>query len=329
LQHLLVHSHQNLLFRSHPFPCSPPPSLPPLSFPCSHHPTLLPSFSLHLLPVHLPVLRQRQLLYLHILARHHISRHLLPQLTPHLLHFQLSPFLLHHHIPHQPLVLPSTLSFSLFHQHHRLLHPLALLQRSFDLLQLDPISTDFYLLILPPQILQLPLSPPPHLVPRPIQPPSSSSIPSSSTYACVFPIGFPIAMLPPPSNSSFLTSWQQLNVVFSVGPYPLITFTPATPSTTFFTCLADSTSPPASSCLIPFNPSTPPSTTAFSRLPVSHAVLTPLCSITSTTSSTPSRPLRATTSRPPFKSAPQISNVDASKAIGAYCNITSCSPNST
>src|SRR6185437_783409 len=178
LQHLLVHSHQNLLFRSHPFPCSPPPSLPPLSFPCSHHPTLLPSFSLHLLPVHLPVLRQRQLLYLHILARHHISRHLLPQLTPHLLHFQLSPSLLPHHIPHQPLVLPSTLSFSLFHQHHRLLHPLALLQRSFDLLQLDPISTDFYLLILPPQILQLPLSPPPHLVPRPIQPPSSSSFPS-------------------------------------------------------------------------------------------------------------------------------------------------------
>ena len=57
---------------------------------------------------------------------------------------------------------------------------------------------------------------------------------SSSTCTVVWLIGFPIGTLPFIERSSWIT-WQQVKVVFSVGPYPLMsTFGPSTFSA-FFT----------------------------------------------------------------------------------------------
>src|SRR5947207_11279626 len=43
-------------------------------------------------------------------------------------------------------------------------------QNSLDLSQLDPIPPHLHLIVEPTQKLKLPVRPPPHLVPRPIQP---------------------------------------------------------------------------------------------------------------------------------------------------------------
>jgi hypothetical protein len=66
----------------------------------------------------------------------------------------------------------------------------------------------------------------------------------------VFAIGRPMGTLAP-TSSALPKLWQQVNVVFSVGPYPLISRQPGNFRNACRTCAADNTSPPASNCFSP------------------------------------------------------------------------------
>src|SRR4029077_14796610 len=81
----------------------------------------------------------------------------------------------------------------------------------------------------------------------PSSPTPTRLISSSNTYTWLFPIGLPNGTLSPSSTLS--TSPQAENVVFSVGPYPLISRHPSLSLRNFLTCFPDNTSPPASNCL--------------------------------------------------------------------------------
>src|SRR5262245_50552279 len=115
-------------------------------------------------PVHLPAHRQRQTLHPHVPRRHHVLRQPPPHVLP-----QLCLPCLPHHVRHQPPLL-RTLTPP---HHHRTLHPRMLPQHHLDLPQLHPVATDLHLLVLPSQVLQLPVLLPPHHVTRSVQTPTT------------------------------------------------------------------------------------------------------------------------------------------------------------
>src|SRR5215831_2605339 len=147
-------------------------------------------------------------------------------------------------------------------------------------------------------------------------------------YACEFPIGFPIGTLFALGPSS-LTLWQQLNVVFSVGPYPLISLRPAQLSRYVLALSTITTSPPANIYFTPDRSSSLSLTMASNSAAVNHNIVTCSPLTTLPISSSDGGPAGIITSLPPFSSAPQISNVDTSKDAGEICNTTSSVPNRT
>src|SRR6185369_16214438 len=118
--------------------------------------------------IQLPVGRHRHALQHHYRRRHHVLRqgaaHLLAQLAIEILASLLPR--VQHHIPHQPFVSRR----ALLHHYRCLFHSFLLRQHPFDLRQLDPEPSHFHLLIAAPDELQLPVSPPSHLIPSPVQP---------------------------------------------------------------------------------------------------------------------------------------------------------------
>ena len=117
-----------------------------------------------------------------------------------------------------------------------------------------------------------------------------------------------------------------MNVVPSVGPYPLMIRVPARRSRPFLTCATDSASPPIRSCFTPTSASGASSTTALNSDAVSHSVVTP-----SRLNSSPSSRAVGTrpgynTHRPPCSNGPHSSSVDASNVTGASCRNTSSGP---
>src|SRR6476660_2321781 len=118
-------------------------------------------------PVDLPVLRQRHLLHHHHRPGTHVLRQPSLQLLPHF-----SPFhsFFSRDVPHQAPVS----SLPLLHYHYRLLHSSTPSQRLLHLPQLDPVSPQLHLIVLPPHELQVPILSPPRTVSRPVQPLSSS-----------------------------------------------------------------------------------------------------------------------------------------------------------
>src|SRR5580765_1809103 len=123
------------------------------------------------LPVHLPILPQRQLLHPHIGRRHHVLRQSSPYMFPHLFRSysscscSFSPFaFLLASLPcfaifavrvirHQPFV-----STSVFPRHHyRPSYSTMLHQPLFYLPQLYPVSPHLHLVVIPPQKLDVPV----------------------------------------------------------------------------------------------------------------------------------------------------------------------------
>src|SRR6478736_7656987 len=106
-------------------------------------------------PVDLPVLRQRHLLHHHHRPGHHVLRQPSLQLLPHF-----SPFhsFLSRDVPHQAPVS----SLPLLHYHYRLLHSSTPSQRLLHLPQLDPVSPQITLIVVPTHERQNPILFSPH-----------------------------------------------------------------------------------------------------------------------------------------------------------------------
>ena len=92
-------------------------------------------------------------------------------------------------------------------------------------------------------------------------------------------------------------------------------------------CGTDSASPPTRSCRSPRSAAGCSSIIRLNRLAVSHSVLTPCAAMQRPSASRLVCPGGINTSRAPFSSAPQISNVAASNETGAFCRNTSAAEN--
>src|ERR1700683_4854620 len=124
-------------------------------------------------PVDLPVRRQRKPLHLHHIRRHHILRQPALQVTPY-------PALLHCLPLCRPVIRRDITTLAtrtaapgrpLSPQHrHRRPHTRVTPQHRLDLPQLDPISPHLHLLVLPAQVLDIPIPQPPPTISRPVQP---------------------------------------------------------------------------------------------------------------------------------------------------------------
>src|SRR5438874_2007542 len=158
----------------------------------------------------------------------------------------------------------------------------------------------------------------------PTTPTGTGSSRSSSTYTCVFQIGFPIGTRPLPSsffpssppaplpNSPLILA----HTVVSVGPYALI-IRPPLPH------LSTNSSPHASPATISVSiPASTPSPAFFTPAPLPRLFSTPGGNVTCVTPcllkpSTSPSPIRSSspriTSRPPPSSVTSISDIDASK----------------
>src|SRR6476646_10076497 len=156
-------------------------------------------------------------------------------------------------------------------------------------------------------------SPAPPMYNSPTTPTATGSILSSNTYTCVFATGTPIGIQSLSSICPRSICSHQVNVVPSVGPYPLMIATCPSRSNPLCTWIRDSASPPINNCLKPTRLSGDSSITALYSDAVSHIVLTPSPTMACFKSSGIRFLCPSTTQRPPLSSAPQISNVEASK----------------
>src|SRR5205085_4302116 len=116
-------------------------------------------------------------------------------------------------------------------------------------------------------------SPAPAVYSSPPTPTGTGSRNPSSTYTVVSATGRPIGTPAPPSRSSGPTGWVAVNVVFSVGPYPLTSRTCGTCSSTARQAASGSTSPPASRNRNPANTLTSAAAIWPKRPAVSHSTL--------------------------------------------------------
>src|SRR4029077_17278948 len=161
LKKILIHSYLAYLQHFSPHPRQ-------LLFhrrPRSYHSLVRQLHSLHRRqrsPVHLPARQQRQIRHLHKSRRYHVLRQfraqMSSQLTP-IRPFPIPPY----QVRHQPRLTP------FFHPFHRRLpHPRMRRQNRFDLSQINPHPSQFHFPVHSPQILDLPIAPPPPQVPRPV-----------------------------------------------------------------------------------------------------------------------------------------------------------------
>ena len=143
----------------------------------------------------------------------------------------------------------------------------------------------------------------------------------SRMYTCVLPIGRPIGIERVLSLSRSGIGWQQVKVVLSVGPYPLMSWVPGNFSRARRICTTESASPPTRSCSIPCNASGASSIIALNREAVSQAVVT-LC-LCSTAPILLGVGMRSGNrmQRAPCNKAPQTSSVAASNEMGAMCRM--------
>src|ERR1700722_17666675 len=79
------------------------------------------------------------------------------------------------HICHQTLLS----RYVLPRQHHRLAHLLMPYQLRLDLSELDPEAPDLHLVIVPAQILDRPVLPPPSYIPGSVHPPRRNTVPGT------------------------------------------------------------------------------------------------------------------------------------------------------
>ena len=113
-----------------------------------------------------------------------------------------------------------------------------------------------------------------------------------------------------------------MNVVLSVGPYPLMRRVVGSAASARRTCATDKASPPTNSCSIGTSVWGASSTTALNNEVVSHSAFTRCLRITALNRAGAGTRSGNNTHRPPCTSAPQTSNVEASKAGGASCSQT-------
>ncbi|GHG96592.1 hypothetical protein GCM10012319_61180 [Comamonas sp. KCTC 72670] len=146
---------------------------------------------------------------------------------------------------------------------------------------------------------------------------------ASSTYVVVFGTGRPIDTVAP-TSSGFSIRYVLENVVFSVGPYPLMSTLPA--ANRSFTRATGSASPPASNCFTFASACGCLACICSNSAAVSHSDVTSASPSFRPNSSSDGVPAGYTTSFAPCSSAPHNSSVDASKEMGANCNHTSSGP---
>src|SRR5215212_7939124 len=121
--------------------------------------------------VYFAVRCQRQLLQQHPVARHHVARQPLRQITAQLSHTQLCCSA--HHISHQPRCFP----FICTQHYYTLSHTRLTAEHCFYLAQLDAIAAQLHLLVQPPHILDAAV--------RPVAPQITSAVPACSGSAAV------------------------------------------------------------------------------------------------------------------------------------------------
>ena len=138
-------------------------------------------------------------------------------------------------------------------------------------------------------------------------------------------IGRPIGTVAPTWLGSVMT-WHVVKVVFSVGPYPLTSGRPRRAASTARTVSALSTSPPARTTGTAAIASMLASAIWWNSTAGSQATVTPAERSSDAMSGSPSGPGGAITTVAPVSSAPQISNVEASKPAGARCSSRSPGP---
>jgi hypothetical protein len=146
------------------------------------------------------------------------------------------------------------------------------------------------------------------------------------TWTVEFATGRPIGTERSGATSSGRIAWQHVNVVFSVGPYPLTNVVAGARSIARRTCCGESASPPVRICVSPERHAGDSSTSALKYDAVSHAEVTPSRRTSAASSAAVSGPGPATTQRPPFRSGAQISRVDASNDVGARWSHVSSGP---
>jgi hypothetical protein len=129
-------------------------------------------------------------------------------------------------------------------------------------------------------------------------------------------IGRPIGTVAPTWPGPVMT-WHAVNVVFSVGPYPLTRGRPPRAASTARTVPGLSTSPPASTTGTAAIAPMSVSASWWNSPAVSQATVTPVVRSSDAMSGSPSGPGGAITTVAPVSSAPQISSVEASNATGA------------
>ncbi len=148
---------------------------------------------------------------------------------------------------------------------------------------------------------------------------------SSNTKTDVCIKGLPIGT-PERIRASSSMEWQQVKVVFSVGPYPLISTPGPNSLSALRTCGTLSTSPPARICRTPFRRSRCWSTIKLNSPAVNHTTLTRFRSMVSTISCSVGLSWGCSTRVAPFNNAPQISSVEASMEILDNCRKTWSGP---
>src|SRR5260370_29273360 len=124
-------------------------------------------------------------------------------------------------------------------------------------------------------------------------------------------MGFPIG-IDSGRGSPQRIVWQQVNVVFSVGPYPLIIDVLPACLRKSRTWREDKTSPPARSWLRVRSPSGCSSTIKWKIAAVSHSVVTQCLRTARTKSCSDEDSGGISTTQLPLRRAPHISKVDAS-----------------
>ncbi|CAM4542836.1 hypothetical protein MYXA107069_36930 [Myxococcus xanthus] len=130
-----------------------------------------------------------------------------------------------------------------------------------------------------------------------------------------------------PTSSGFSIRYVLENVVFSVGPYPLMSRPPAANRSS--TRNTGKASPPASNWRTLARAFGCRACICSKSAAVSHNDVTPEDSRFRPSSSSDGVPAGYTTNREPCSSAPHTSSVDASKEIGASCSHTSSGPKCT
>ncbi|GHG96604.1 hypothetical protein GCM10012319_61200 [Comamonas sp. KCTC 72670] len=139
----------------------------------------------------------------------------------------------------------------------------------------------------------------------------------------MFGTGRPIDTVAP-TSSGFSIRYVAENVVFSVGPYPLMSTCPD--ASRSFTRATGSASPPAKSCFTVASACGCLACICSNSAAVSHSDVTAASSSFRPSASSDGVPAGYTTSFDPCSSAPQSSSVEASKEMGASCSHTSSGP---